>query len=391
MAAAGATTAGTPPAATPDGAANAAAAAAASAAARRAAADHQVACLATEVACLRADPPRWRVYRRSATPVVVPSSTGGGGDPLAVPFADLTFPDPPGAAAAVLGGGTTATVVAATWHGVGVAVKRQRPAREIGDPVAAARAEGDFWAELAAHRRLRHPHIVALLGVVVEPGAPRCLLFERLGGGRLDVAAVCRSGTGGVLAVAMAIASAISYAHAQGILHRDLKPSNVLLAAGGAKAADGGAGNGSGDRSGWVAKVADWGLAAPAGSGVGVLTGETGTYLFMAPEVIRSEPYGPPADVFSFAILLWALLAGSASPYGYLTPAQAAVGVARRGLRPALPAAAHPGLADLVRACWAGDPAERPSFREVVATLGRLAAEERQAAKAAKSMSWFGW
>ncbi|GAB0489461.1 hypothetical protein MMPV_000680 [Pyropia vietnamensis] len=196
------------------------------------------------------------------------------------------------------------------------------------------------------------------------------------------------SGTGGVLAVATAVASAMSYAHSLGILHRDLKPSNVLMAAGGPKAADGGASNGA---CGWVAKVADWGLATPASTGIGALTGETGTYLYMAPEVVRSEQYGPPADVFSFAILLWALLAGSGAPYGYLTPAQAAIGVARRGLRPALPTGAHRGLAALARACWAAEPAGRPPFREVVATLGRLAAEERQAAKAAKGGSWFGW
>lgn len=297
-------------------------------------------------------------------------------------FADLTFAAPP-SPAAVLGGGTTATVVAATWHGVGVAVKRQRPPREVADAVAAARAEGDFWAELAAHRRLRHPHIVALLGVVVEAAAPRCLVFERLDGGRLDVAAVAQSGTAGVLAVATGVASALSYAHSLGILHRDLKPSNVLMAAGGGTAAAAG--------GGWVAKVADWGLATPASTGAGVLTGETGTYLYMAPEVVRSEPYGPPADVFSFGILVWALLRGGGSPYGYLTPAQAALGVARRGLRPALPPAAHPGLCALARACWAGEPAARPPFREVVATLGRLAAEERRAAKATKAGSWFGW
>jgi len=133
--------------------------------------------------------------------------------------------------------------------------------------------------------------------------------------------------------------------------------------------------------------VAYWGLAAPAGAGAGTLTGETGTYLWMAPEVIRSEPYGCPADVWSFGILLWALVAGSDQPYGYLTPMQAAMGVSRRGHRPTMPSSAPPGVAELIRACWAGDAGERPPFSAVIVTLARLAAEEP---KPTKSRMW-GW
>ena len=51
-------------------------------------------------------------------------------------------------------------------------------------------------------------------------------------------------------------------------------------------------------------KIADFGVARVLDHG-GVMTAETGTYRWMAPEVIEHNPYSEKADVFSFGILLW--------------------------------------------------------------------------------------
>ena len=53
------------------------------------------------------------------------------------------------------------------------------------------------------------------------------------------------------------------------------------------------------------------------------LTGETGTYVYMAPEMIRHEPYTGKADVYSWGVLLAEVLA-QRPPYDgmYLTPVQ---------------------------------------------------------------------
>ncbi|XP_022013208.1 serine/threonine-protein kinase STY17 [Helianthus annuus] len=77
------------------------------------------------------------------------------------------------------------------------------------------------------------------------------------------------------------------------------------------------------------------------------MTAETGTYRWMAPEVIEHKPYDHIADVFSFAIVLWELLTGEV-PYSYLTPLQAAVGVVQQGLRPTIPKQTHPKQAELL-------------------------------------------
>ncbi|XP_010451039.1 PREDICTED: serine/threonine-protein kinase STY17-like [Camelina sativa] len=104
------------------------------------------------------------------------------------------------------------------------------------------------------------------------------------------------------------------------------------------------------------------------------MTAETGTYRWMAPEVIEHKPYDHRADVFSYAIVLWELLTGEL-PYAYLTPLQAAVGVVQKGLRPKIPKQTHPKLTELLEKCWQQDPAQRPDFAEIIEMLNILVHE----------------
>ena len=71
------------------------------------------------------------------------------------------------------------------------------------------------------------------------------------------------------------------------VIHRDLKPGNVLLS------------------TSFTAKVADFG-SSKAMTGEADLT-MTGTPIYMAPEIVRGEQYDGKADVYSFAVLMFAL------------------------------------------------------------------------------------
>ncbi|GAB4848413.1 Serine/threonine-protein kinase sty17 [Ancistrocladus abbreviatus] len=158
-----------------------------------------------------------------------------------------------------------------------------------------------------------------------------------------------------LLRAALDVAQAMEYLHQHSIIHRDLKTANLLM-----------------DEDG-VIKVADFGVARVQAQ-TGEMTAETGTYRWMAPEVIEHKPYNHMADVFSFGIVLWELLTGEL-PYSYLTPLQAAVGVVQKGLRPAIPANSHPKLADLLKRCWHQDPCQRPNFSEIILILQQIANE----------------
>lgn len=102
-----------------------------------------------------------------------------------------------------------------------------------------------------------------------------------------------------VLKLAIDVARGMYYLHQRQIIHRDLKTANLLL-----------------DENNNV-KIGDFGVARIMEQ-TGCMTAETGTYRWMAPEVIEHRPYDCKADVFSFGVLLWEMLTGEVSADGVL-------------------------------------------------------------------------
>src|SRR5262245_57666030 len=112
-----------------------------------------------------------------------------------------------------------------------------------------------FKREIALAARLQHPHIVPLLSAGEMEGVP-FFTMPFITGESLR-ARLARHGELPVsesLRLLREIASALAYAHQNGVVHRDIKPENVLLA-----------GGGSGDHAGpgrmATAMVADFGVA----------------------------------------------------------------------------------------------------------------------------------
>lgn len=204
----------------------------------------------------------------------------------------------------------------------------------------------EFLQEVSIMRKVRHKNVAQFIGACTrKPNL--CIVVEYMPGGSvydyMRRAGPLKLPT--LLRVAVDICRGMDYLHKRNIAHRDLKAANLLM-----------------DETG-VVKIADFGVARVMDS-AGIMTAETGTYRWMAPEVIEHKPYGGRADVFSFGILLWELLTGMV-PYQDLTPLQAAVGVVQKGLRPVIPPNTPGQLAAVMVACWARDPAGRPSFEEL--------------------------
>ncbi|CAK7355629.1 unnamed protein product [Dovyalis caffra] len=187
-----------------------------------------------------------------------------------------------------------------------------------------------------------------------------------------------------LIKVAIDVSKGMNYLHQNNIIHRDLKTANLLMDENEVRAVPGLA------YTCVVVKVADFGVARVQTQS-GVMTAETGTYRWMAPEVIEHKPYDHKADVFSFGIVMWELLTGEL-PYSYLTPLQAAVGVVQKGLRPTIPKHTHPKLAELLERCWQQDPTQRPDFSQIIDILQQISKEvgdEREDCCKDKSSSIF--
>jgi Protein kinase domain len=139
------------------------------------------------------------------------------------------------------------------------------------------------------------------------------------------------------------VAEALGAIHAAGLIHRDLKPSNILLAEDGPHVIDFG-----------VARAVD-------ASGV---TGRSGTAGFMAPEVLLGRPLASACDVFALGMVL-AYAAGT-RPFGVGVPEAIAYRVVHE--EPDL-SGLDPQIRDVVAACLAKEPSERPTPAEILELL----------------------
>ncbi|KAI4317000.1 hypothetical protein L6164_024915 [Bauhinia variegata] len=213
----------------------------------------------------------------------------------------------------------------------------------------------EFAQEVYILSKIQHKNIVQFVGACTKP-PNLCIVTEYMSGGSMyDLLHKQKAGLTlpSLLRVAIDVSEGMNYLHQNDILHRDLKAANLLM-----------------DEKG-VVKLADFGVARMQDQS-GIMTAETGTYRWMAPEVIEHKPYDHKADVFSFGIVLWELLTGKL-PYEHLSPLQAAVGVIQKGLRPKIPRHTHSELVELLRQCWRQDPSLRPEFAEILEFLQRLA------------------
>jgi serine/threonine protein kinase len=136
------------------------------------------------------------------------------------------------------------------------------------------------------------------------------------------------------------------------VLPLQLKPANLLI-----------------DHSG-VLKISDFGLSKVRPKPeVGeketyTMTGETGSYRFMAPEVYRHEEYDETVDVYSFSMIFFYLLIGR-PPWPNLPGLEAVRKAALEGDRPNIPRDVDARLQSLLKDTWDDNPKMRPSFSQI--------------------------
>ncbi|KAE8710125.1 putative receptor protein kinase TMK1 [Hibiscus syriacus] len=198
----------------------------------------------------------------------------------------------------VLGRGGFGTVYKGELHdGTKIAVKRM----ESG--VVSEKGLAEFKSEIAVLTKVRHRHLVTLLGYCLD-GNERLLVYEYMPQGTLSrhlfnwkVEGLKPLEWTRRLTIALDVARGVEYLHGlaqQSFIHRDLKPSNILL----------------GDDM--RAKVADFGLVrlAPVDGKQSIETRLAGTFGYLAPEYAVTGRVTTKVDVFSFGVILMELISG---------------------------------------------------------------------------------
>ncbi len=157
------------------------------------------------------------------------------------------------------------------------------------DPMLLAR----FEREAKTLAQLSHPSIVSIIDFGVSGGSP-FIVMDFVAGPTLEqLLQTRRFSPQEAVSMLTQVAAALDYAHQQGVVHRDVKPANILQKPDGRLL------------------LTDFGIAkSNASTGLTHSGMSLGTPSYMAPEVCRGQEGGAGADVYSFGILAFEMLAG---------------------------------------------------------------------------------
>ncbi|CAG9335758.1 unnamed protein product [Blepharisma stoltei] len=156
--------------------------------------------------------------------------------------------------------------------------------------------------EIKIMRKLKHPNIVKLYKVY-ESISNIYLVQDYVSGGDLyhRIIEKKRFSENSVKKFTQKMLHVLDYLKTNGVIHRDIKLENILLK--------------SNDND-YDFKLIDFGLAAELADHSTTRCGSPG---YIAPEMLRQEPYGIKVDIFSVGIIIYTLLAGK-MPFQGLTP-----------------------------------------------------------------------
>ncbi|XP_004487153.1 uncharacterized protein [Cicer arietinum] len=230
------------------------------------------------------------------------------------------------------------------WNGTDVAIKVF-----LEQDLTAENME-DFCNEISILSRLRHPNVILFLGACTKP--PRLsMVTEYMEMGSLYYL-IHLSGQKKKLSwrrrlkMLRDICKGLMCIHRMKIVHRDLKSANCLV------------------NKHWTVKICDFGLSRIMIESPIKDSSSAGTPEWMAPELIRNEPFTEKCDIFSLGVIMWELCTLN-RPWEGVPPERVVYSVANEGSRLEIP---EGPLGRLISDCWA-ESHERPNCDEILSRL----------------------
>ncbi|KAK3007214.1 hypothetical protein RJ639_017500 [Escallonia herrerae] len=208
----------------------------------------------------------------------------------------------------------------------------------------------DFCNEISILSRLRHPNVILFLGACTSP--PRLSMVTEF----MDMGSLYylihvsgqkkRLSWRRRLEMLCDICRGLMSIHRMKVAHRDLKSANCLV------------------NKRWTVKICDFGLSRVLTTRPMRDSSSAGTPEWMAPELIRHDPFTEKCDIFSLGVIIWELYTLN-RPWEGVPSVQVVYAVANDGLRLEIP---EGPLGELIADCWA-EPEERPSCEEILSRL----------------------
>ncbi|KAL7000566.1 mitogen-activated protein kinase kinase kinase [Sarracenia purpurea var. burkii] len=230
------------------------------------------------------------------------------------------------------------------WNGTDVAIKVF-----LEQDLTAENME-DFCNEISILSRLRHPNVILFLGACTKP-PHLSMVTEYMEMGSLYYL-IHLSGQKKKLSwrrrlkMLRDICRGLMCIHRMKIVHRDLKSANCLV------------------NKHWTVKICDFGLSRTMNDTPMRDSSSAGTPEWMAPELIRNEPFTEKCDIFSLGVIMWELCTLN-RPWEGVPPERVIYAVANEGSRLEIP---EGPLGRLIADCWA-ESQERPSCEEILTRL----------------------
>ncbi|XP_030638640.1 protein-tyrosine kinase 2-beta [Chanos chanos] len=219
-----------------------------------------------------------------------------------------------------------------------------------------------FMSEAVIMKKLDHPHIVRLIGIIEED--PVWIVMELYQYGELgqyltDNKQKLTNVT--LVLYSLQICKALAYLEGVNMVHRDIAVRNVLVA------------------SPDCVKLGDFGLSRYIEEEEYYKASVSRLPIkWMAPESINFRRFTSASDVWMFAVCIWEIMSRGQQPFFWLENKDV-INQLEQGIRLPKPEQCPPTLYSLMSRCWMYNPRERPKFTELVCKLSDVHKLEKEA------------